>query len=259
MTYCPKFFAVLFVGLTITASVVAATAAKAETFIGSNVDERVTVALQVSEAAAQNWLPDGWVVAAAGTGPFEGANLMVVFVDRLLQMNAEGELAGGGSFRAVALVVPAKRANTDERAPFVLRIYSAHDSVGPYKNSARADVQRDVTHQRANIGGGTGNETWRVGANSGGDLTLHVDYQREVPVPQAQEVRPHSAVDPSFFRIYRVNQLVDVVNSGPAGIDRAPSYKLSVSIPELAEIFDGTEQLVGISVIPSYARQTFLP
>ena len=31
------------------------------------------------------------------------------------------------------------------------------------------------------------------------------------------------------------------------------------TVPELAKLFDGSEQLVSISSIPSYTRQTFLP
>jgi len=259
MTYCPKFAAVFLAGLVVTTSAGLISPAMAQTFVGTNVDERLTLALQVDEAAAQAWLPDGWVVAPAVSGPFAGANLMAVFLDRLLQLDAEGEPSGGGMFRLMALVVPAKRADTQETAPMIIRAYTAHDGTGPYKVFVKADVSREVTTNGANVGGGGGSETWQVDAASGGSVTLNVEYQRDVPTPQTKEIRLRSAVDPDFFRIYRVNQIIDVVNSGPAGIDRAPSYKLSVSIPELSDMFDGTETLVGIIVIPSYARQTYLP
>jgi len=45
----------------------------------------------------------------------------------------------------------------------------------------------------------------------------------------------------------------------PSGIDRVQSYQLRVAVPELAKLFDGSEQLVSITAIPSYTRQTFLP
>jgi len=259
MSYWTRRVAVLFVGLIVATSVGSISSAKAETFVGVTVDERLTLGLQVDEAAAQAWLPDGWVVAEVGSGPFTGANLMAVFVDRLLQLNAEGEPSGGGAFKAMALMVPAKRANTQETANMIIRIYSAHDGAGPYKNSAKADVSREATTNGTNISGGAGNETWQVNPASGGAVTLNVEYQREVPTPQSQETRPRSAVEPDFFRIYYVNQLVDIVNSTSDGVDRAPSHGLSVTVPELADMFDGNEKLVGIAVTPSYTRQTFLP
>lgn len=229
------------------------------TFLGTNVDERVVVALQADDAAVQAWLPDGWEVAKVGDGPFKDANLMAVFVDRLLQMNAEGETSGGGAFRAMALMVPARGVNTDNTTNMVIRIYSAHEGAGPYKNSAMADVSRTAMSNGSNIGGGNGSETWQVNAASGGTATLTVEYQREVPTPRSEETQVRSSVEPDYYRIYYVNQLVDIVNSSADGIDRAPSHELSVDIPELSELFDGNQKTVGIAVIPSYARQTFLP
>jgi hypothetical protein len=37
------------------------------------------------------------------------------------------------------------------------------------------------------------------------------------------------------------------------------SYQFRVTVPELSKLFDGTEQLVSIAVLPLYTRQTFLP
>ena len=47
--------------------------------------------------------------------------------------------------------------------------------------------------------------------------------------------------------------------SVPGGIARTDSHQLSVSIPELAEMFDGSEEIIAIAITPAYARQTFLP
>jgi hypothetical protein len=59
--------------------------------------------------------------------------------------------------------------------------------------------------------------------------------------------------------MYRYDQVMDVVKSIPEGIDRVQSYQLRVTMSELRDLFDGSEQLVGIAIIPWYARQTFLP
>ncbi len=261
MTYWTRILPIFCVVLAVAAPTTLNSNANAQepTFIGTNVDERIVVALQVDQAAAQAWLPAGWEVAEIGDGPFTGANLMAVFVDRLLQMNAEGQTAGGGAFRAMAFLVPVRLVNTDNTTNMVIRIYSAHDSEGPYKNSAKADVSRERTSNGSNIGGGSGSETWQVDLASGGSATLAIEYQREVPNPHSQEVKTRSAADPSVSRTYYVNQLVDIVNSAPDSIDRASSFSLEVTVPELASLFDGTQQTIGIAVIPSYARQTFTP
>jgi hypothetical protein len=86
-----------------------------------------------------------------------------------------------------------------------------------------------------------------------------MNYRRAVPTRSRGEARPHSNIDPTFFRMYRYDQLMDVVKSIPDDIDRVQSHHLRVTIPELRELFNGTEQLVGIALVPWYGRQTFLP
>src|SRR5439155_196592 len=83
--------------------------------------------------------------------------------------------------------------------------------------------------------------------------------QRAVPSRAKSDSKVYSAVEPTFFRLYRVDQGMDVVKSVPAGIDRVQSYRFRSTVPELTRLFDGTEQLVAVSVIPWYAREVRLP
>jgi hypothetical protein len=69
----------------------------------------------------------------------------------------------------------------------------------------------------------------------------------------------YSAVEPAFFRIYRVEQGADVVKSVPASIDRVQNFKLTVGIQELKKTFDGSEKVVSVTMIPWYLRQVSLP
>ncbi len=255
MTWLSKVITAAWVGLLIAGS----SGAAAQTYVGTNIDERVTVAVRTAPSAVQAWLPEGWESSPPDDGAFAGANLIVVFVDRLINLNAEGEPAGGGAFSVVGLIAPARNAATGETAPFVIRIYGPHEGDGPYQNSVQAEVSRQAQIQHENIAMGTGRETWRVSDAAGGELSLDVAFERSIAMAQSQEQKPHSAVDPDFYRIYRVNQLVDVVLSAPAGIRRVSGQQLDVSIPELAALFDGNEWIVGIAIIPAYARQTFLP
>jgi len=62
----------------------------AETLVGSNADNRLTVALAVRSEAVQAWLPAPWRVEPLSKGPFKGYNLGIVFIDRLLNQGPAG-------------------------------------------------------------------------------------------------------------------------------------------------------------------------
>jgi hypothetical protein len=233
----------------------------AETLVQQNVDTRVVLAFRVEQAALQKWLPAPWQIDPVATGPSQGANLTVGFIDQLLNQDGEGKPVAGGTTRIVALSVPAKHGHTGETAPFVLRAFDASPQgvPGPYKIAVAATIRREATLYGADLEPGTGSEMWEMQESGGGRIELRVEYQRGVPSRAKPEAKPHSAVDPSFFRIYRIDQGIDVVKSLPAGIDRVRSYQFRVTVPELRPLFDGTEQLVSIAVLPWYVRQVSLP
>jgi hypothetical protein len=239
-----------------------ATQAGAETLLGSNVDYRITAALRVGQTELQGWLPAPWQVNPAAGGPLKDANLYVIFVDRLLGQDPQGKPAAGGTYRFVALAVPAKNPQTGEVAPFVIRIYAPHEDISlynPYKNSVKATIRREHSLKGTDLEPGTGSELWELRDKAGGVLQLRMEYQRAVPRRAEQEMKPHSSVEPTFYRIYRIDQGSDLVKSSPAGIDRVKNYQLKVTVSELSKLFDGTEQVVGIIVSPWYVRKYFLP
>jgi hypothetical protein len=65
--------------------------------------------------------------------------------------------------------------------------------------------------------------------------------------------------DPSFFRLYRVDQGSDVLKSVPSNIDRVQRYQMRVTMADMRKAFGGNEQLVGITAIPWYVRSVSLP
>src|SRR2546422_1020129 len=85
----------------------AAGIASSETRVGSDLNVRTVVALKVAEAEAQRLLPAGWQVNPAASGPSQGANLSLVFIDELLAQDPEGK-AQTNSVRRLAVVVSAK-------------------------------------------------------------------------------------------------------------------------------------------------------
>ena len=245
-----------------TCLLVPATQSKAEHLIGSNVDNRIVVALRVEPAELQSWLPAPWQVNPVAGGPFKDANLYVIFVDRLLNQDAQGKPDAGGTFRAVALAAPAKHSQTGEQAPFVLRLYAPHEDINlynPYKNSVQASIRREQKLICADLEPGTGSEFWEARDSAGGMLQFRLEYRRTVPSRAKQELKPRSSVEPTFFRIYRIDQGSDLIKSTPSGIDRVQSYKLAVTMSDLGNLINGTEQVIGIVSVPWYVRQTFLP
>ena len=241
---------------------VPATQAGAETLVGSNVDNRIVVALRVGQAELQTWLPAPWQVNPVAKGPLKEANLYLIFVDRLLNQDAQGKPAAGGTFRVVALAAPAKHAQTGESAMFVIRAFVPHEDIdlyNPYKVSVRATIRREYTVKGADLAPGTASDLWELRDSAGGMLQFRIEYQRAVPSRAKRESKPRSAVEPTFFRIYRFDQGSDLIKSIPAGINRVQSYHLHVTVPELRKLFDGTEKVVGIVVIPWYVRKSFLP
>ncbi len=235
--------------------------AHGETLYQSNVDTRVVVALQVRPEAVQQWLSGPWQVNPVAAGPSKGSNLSLVFVDQHLVQDPEGKPMSGGINRILALVAPGKHSGTGETAPVVLRLYTASPSYvpGPYKNALSATVRRERTVSGPNLEPASGRESWSVRATAGGALELQLDYQGGVPARAKTEAKVYSNVEPNFFRIYRVDQGSDVVKSVPDGIDRVKNYQLRVGIPELGKLFDGSEKVVSIAVLPWYLRQVFLP
>jgi hypothetical protein len=86
-----------------------------------------------------------------------------------------------------------------------------------------------------------------------------MDYQRAVPKRIRKKFKVRSSVEPDIFFNNQDDYTLDVVKSIPAGIDRVKNYKFRVTMSELRKMFDGSEQLVGISINPCRVRQRFRP
>jgi len=234
--------------------------ASGETIVEFNNDSRTLVALRVDPTALQGWLPAAWDVDPAPVGPFAGANLLLIFINPWLTQNPQGKLTSVPIDRRVLLVVPAKNRQTAEATILVARSYDANAKglPGPYRNSVVAAIRLEQTLTGSGTDPAFGTELWEASVD-GGAIELHLQYQRGVAMQSNAETRPRSAVDPTLQRIYRANQGLDLVRSLPLGIDRVQSYSLRVTISELRNVFDGSEQLVSLALFPWYLRQVSLP
>lgn len=233
----------------------------AQTLVEHIADTRVVVALRVNEAKLKTRVGTPWEISPATSGPSKDANLLIVFVDRLLVQDPEGKPKGPGIDKFVAFASPGKNPQTGESSPLVIRVFTANPTTPPgfYKNYLHASIRHEQTTQGADLEPGGGTETWVLRTSGGEKVELKFGYQRGVPSRARGDSKPRAAAEPSVWRIYRFDQGVDVVRSIPAKIDRVQRYELRVSLAEFRDLFDGSEQLVSVAVLPWYHRQTLLP
>ena len=232
-----------------------------ETLVQSTADTRLTVAMRVGQAELQKLVPAPWQVTPIPGGPVKEANFLIVFIDTFLVQDAQGKPDNGAITRKVVFAVPAKHTQTGEIATLITGGFTANinEVPGPYKDFVQATVRREQTQKGVNVEPVVGGDFWEVRDAHGVVIELRIQYQ-QAPLSRAKsEQKIYSGVEPSFFRIYRVDTAADIVKSIPAGIDRVQNYQLRVAVPELKKLFDGTEQLVAVTVIPLYVRQIFLP
>jgi hypothetical protein len=232
-----------------------------QTLTQSTVDSRLAFALRVKAEELQRLVPAPWQVNPVAAGPSKDSNLSMTFVDRLLDQDAEGKPVKTPTYRVVAFSVPVKNSQTGETGPASLRGFnSSSDGVpGFYKTAVPATVRREISVRGDGVEPGMVTESWEMHNPAGGTIQVNIQYQRGTPTRAKGEAKPRSAVDFNIWRIYRFDQAVDVVKSVPAGIDRVKSYQLKVNVPEFSKLFDGSEQVVSISSVPVYTRQTLLP
>jgi hypothetical protein len=245
--------------LFVTLPFVPAIQTQAETLHESAISYRIYVTYSVDQEAVQAWLPTPWKAVAVPKGPFKGANLYILFTDKLITQDSEGKPDKGGTYCNAVLAAFGKNQQTGEVGIFIIRVYWPYDDPSVYKVAVKATVNREATIQDATAESGSGSEMWKVQDSAGGIMEFQMDYKRSGPKRKKVEMRARSSVEPNFFRIYRDDYADDLVKSIPLGIDRVQNYRFRTTISELRKMFNGSEKLVGISVNPCRVRQAFLP
>ncbi len=232
--------------------------AMAETLSGKNVDSRVIMGINAPAAGVQAFMPEGWTSVPFPGGPLAGANLLLGMIDSRLEMDPEGKPLDPPSRRAVAVVGLGKQDDGDTVRAFVLRIYTTAPERNPYGTAKAAEIERDYTVTGPAESGRDSSDTWRVMVD-GGEIAMSLAYTTGKRGWSSGESTPYSAASPDFFRIYRYQQLADLVMSKAVGKPMTGDFALSSTVPELATIFDGSEDVVAVLDVPVYVREVFLP
>lgn len=228
-----------------------------ERFVQSTTDARTMVHLSVNKDAVQKLLPAGWV-SEPGAGPVEGANVFIVFIEGIAGQDADGKPVLNIG-KTVVLGVPVKNEKTGALAAMAVGgfVSDAKAVPGAYDVYVHAEIAMEKTI-RSEGAGTVVEERWSVTTPAGDKLQFSASYARGVGQRMHVEPRIHAAVRPDFYRVYKADQVVEIVHSSAGEGKRARNLVLRASGPQLGGIFDGQERVVAVMAIPAYARDIFV-
>jgi len=228
-----------------------------EKFIGSNVDLRTSLSFKASDAAVQKLLPEGWEINSPTAGPSKGANLTVTLLEQVISYDAAGKPAE--TSRGAAFSIPARKKGTDSTGGMVFGgLFDPVGTPGAYGVYSLAQIAIDRRMQTGADKKLTKEEHWQLRAD-GESIEVQIQFAPGVPTISKINANVHAAAKPEFYRIYRLEQAVDVLRSTATGVDRITKFSFKASGDKLGQLFDGTEQLISVTSVPWYSRQLYLP
>jgi hypothetical protein len=224
--------------------------------VGTYAEVRATLAFQVRPGVLRDRLPEEWqLVAIEGSA---GAAVSLVVVEQLALTTAKGE--SGPVTQVATLSCPVLRDGSNVPITAVLGGFSPSPSYvpGAYGNFelARAFIERVNCIDPS--GASHAHELWDYRGDGGDGLILELEYARQPPVRRHRTAMICSAAKPGLYRRYEIDEAVDIVFNRRSAVDRTSHYALKVLGGRLAEILDGSHELISISVSPWYMRQVFI-
>jgi len=239
-------------------AVAAAPAAGSAPITEWSAETRTVLSFRVPDAALQRLLPAGWTVNPSTAPATAGANLNVTVMERTLVLDAKGAPVGTGTIRYVVFGASARNAATGQAGTLVVGGISP-DAPGAYDVYVPATTSR-VERTTSSAGGqaGTATEHWEFAAASGERIDVQLSYRRAPGVRSRAETVVRSARHPDFRRTYRIEQTSDVIRSVTTP-DRIDRIEIKAGGPTIGPLFDGTEKLVSVAIVPHYVREISVP
>ncbi|NDR58115.1 hypothetical protein [Aliiruegeria sabulilitoris] len=231
--------------------------ASGETLQSSSVESRVLLGFDVPDTAFAKFLPEGWKSVPFPKGPLAGADCVVSLVNRELETDADGKPMDPPQSRSVGMLTLAS--NGGPPRVMVFRVYSSKPGEGPYGNSVQAETGFERMMSVDAAGAQKKSLAWRTVVPDGGAFEVSLDFTPGMAGWVNGEVKPFSSVKPESYRIYRYDRLIEVLSSASLGKPLSGDVAVSVSIAELAEMFDGSESIVAIMDVPVYVLKVSLP
>ena len=104
-------------------------------------------------------------------------------------------------------------------------------------------------------------ETFSAIADSG-EIHLDISYEQGGMLIWVTADKPNlpliAASDPGIVRVYKVDEVMNVVRSEPLKIDRISEMSLKVK-GELEDVLDGSQRVVAVVIERPYMREVYVP
>ncbi|OHV16277.1 hypothetical protein BK022_13265 [Methylorubrum extorquens] len=220
---------------------------------------RLYIWLKIDPDELHQVLPDGWAAQQA-TGLLQGANLAVVLIEGIAASDTHGKpLPTVEHFAVVA--VPAKNEQVGSTAFIVIDglatpATSAPGAYGVYK-PARVAIERRSSSQGAMSA--FVEERWDWSSDVGDRIYVRIAYERGVGIRKHIEPRIYSGLKPTFYRIYKIDQVDDLIHTIHGYGPKAKTLEFRAAGGRLSDLRASEEKLVGIVSVPTYYREVFLP
>lgn len=232
--------------------------ATAQDYVEWSTETRTSLGFRVKAAAVTPLLPAGWNIATIADAP-DLVNLSVTFMDRHVVLDAQGQPVRTGTSRYMVMSVQARSADGSQSGTMIINGISP-EGPGAYEVYQPAGVARvERTSSGDGEEGGVSDETWQLEAESGDSVMLNLRYRKGAAVRRQSEIVIRSGRRPEFTRTYRIDQASDVLGLPDAPDSRIEQVSFTVAGPLFSRIFDGTEVLTGVTAIPWYSREIYVP
>jgi len=224
----------------------------------NDVETRLGLTFTVTEASLQKMLPKGWVLNPPTSGASQDYNLGLTLINQTMTQDPDGKLLPARTY--VVLGAPMKKIGTEIAGVMVFGGFMGDNGApGAYGVYVPAKVSLN-RRQQTDVGGRTIiDERWEANAEDGSSFEAHVEFSRGNLIRSKLEPTVYSSGKPGYYRLYKLEQVADVVYSAPSNIGRATKMSVKASGPILTSLFDGTEKLVSITSTPHYTRSIYVP
>jgi hypothetical protein len=209
---------------------------------------RIMLVFRVDGGALRGRLPKGWEPVDDESG-----NLAIGLCQVILATDADGHPVEEPRNLYVPINGPARDLATGEVANmryYTIALYPesligndpSHALVegGAFHRSfhwEHSDADAQVT------------ERYQVEPESGGRLNLNIQFRPGMPERAEGEMRARYPSEPHHFMTYRIEELQDFLQ-GSEQASRVISLELELKIPQLEDLFDGSEDLVAVVWVP---------
>jgi hypothetical protein len=185
-------------------------------------------------------------------------------VDRVRDDDATWRPRTREANRIINFAAPAKHPQTGQTVSVILDGFASNPANVPgFFQAYRAAIVRMEHAIKAHTPDEEEvTDVWEVqeATGSGGlELRLRSLRQLSAQIRESGQAQLFSTRNPTLWQRHTFDAAAEVIKSVPERTDRVQEYRFRLTGPEYRELFDGSEQLIGISVALWHLRQVFWP